>query len=60
MSSSPNCRQPIAASQVRARTTGGAGGTGPTGCRHPSKYIADEQGSSPRSPSQCLERFLNT
>jgi len=29
-----------------------------TGCRQPSNQRADEQGSRPRSPSQCFRLFI--
>src|SRR5205823_14992959 len=60
MSSRPCRRQPTAASQVRAATTGGRPIGPVTAWRQPSNHGADEQGSRPRSVAQCFERFFKT
>ena len=45
---------------ARARTTGDRSASVATAFRQPSNHGADEQGSRPRSPAQCLRRFINT
>jgi len=54
---SPSRRQPTAASQVRAATTGDAAGVVEGIFFHPLNQTAEEHGSNPRMPSICFRQF---
>jgi len=57
---SPSRRQPTAASQVRGATTGRRGTAVGAILVQPSNHVAEERGSSPRTPRKCFLQFCRT